>query len=267
MFTSIVVAIDPLGSGDRALPVAAALSRRAGVELQLALVSGPGLDAGPDEWELGRHAQAHGIEQWTPVVLNGRDPGRALTSYVAERPGALLVMATSAKTPVSQLLLGSVSEAVLAHHSSPVLLLGRHVPASWSLGDATLVAGVDSSELAELMVPAISAWTESFTAAHPWLVQVLPANAPVFVGDARDSGHVHAFATRMARSGVAAEFEVAHGDPVRALDDFARRVGASALATASTAWAGEHVHWRSTTRSLVRHSPLPVLVVPVFTAD
>jgi nucleotide-binding universal stress UspA family protein len=267
MFTSIVVAIDPLGSGDRALPVAAALARRAGVELQIALVSGAGLDAGPDVWELGRRARGQGIDRWTPVMLNAEDPGRALTSYVAERPGALLVMATNAKTPVSQLLLGSVSEAVLAHHSSPVLLVGRHVPASWSLGDATLVAGVDSSELAEILVPAISAWTESFSAASPWLVQVLPKNAPVFAGDVRPSNHVHAVATRMAGKGITAEFEAVPGDPVHALVDFARSIGASALATASTAWVGEHIHWRSTTRNLVRHAPLPVLVVPAFSAD
>jgi hypothetical protein len=82
-------------------------------------------------------------------------------------------MATSAKSPISQLKLGSVSESVLAHHSSPILLVGRKVTASWNLGDAMLVAGVDSSQLAELMIPAVSAWTESFTATHPWLVQVL----------------------------------------------------------------------------------------------
>jgi nucleotide-binding universal stress UspA family protein len=263
MYTSIVVAVDPLGSGDRALPIAASLARRASIELQLALVIELGRDPRRDVWELTRRAHRHGIDAWTPVVLADPDPGRALTRHVTSQPDTLLVMTCNFTGPIAQRRFDTVGDTVLAGLHTPLLLVGPLVPQSWDLGSATLVAGVDSSPLAERMIPAISEWNETFTGGHPWLVEVLPAGAPVLVGAAGESGHVHRWADRLTACGVPVEFEVVHGDPVRALVDVSSAVGASVLAAPSAASADGTPDWLSTTRQLVRDAPLPVLVVPV----
>ena len=58
MFTSIVVPVDLEPDGDRALPLAGALARAAGIPLELVSVSSPHMPEVPDRVEL--EERAHG---------------------------------------------------------------------------------------------------------------------------------------------------------------------------------------------------------------
>jgi nucleotide-binding universal stress UspA family protein len=264
MFTTIVVPLDLEPGGDRALPVAAALSAHAGVELELVTVSSPGMSEAFDQNELrlradrtGRPASVH--------VLHDNEPAAALVTFLADRPGALVVMATRARSPLGEMVLGSVSEELLTHTGHPILLVGPRADVEDFHGSPTLVAGVDGTEFSAALLPTVVTWQASFDGPHPWLVEVLPvAREPEALGDSAESSYVHRLATALARAGVEAEWEVTHGrHAADALIDFADHVADAVIAVASARWTDpHHAHRTSVARRLAHHAHHPVLVVP-----
>ena len=175
MFTSIVVALDLEREGDRALPIAYALSELGDVSVELLTVQSPFVSEEIDAFELSQRATANGWPADSYVVVHDNDPARAIVDYVEARPGALLIMSTTAKSPVKQQFLGSVSEAVLNRIHVPVLMVGPHVPATTKMSSSTLVACVDSTDVATAAFPAIASWVHTFTSKAPWVIEVLPA--------------------------------------------------------------------------------------------
>ena len=99
MFTSIVVALDLEATGDRALPIAAWLATLGDLPVDLITVSSQGMPTAADVFELERRAAAHGLVDDACLVLHGEDPGATIVERMASRPGALLVMGTTAKGP------------------------------------------------------------------------------------------------------------------------------------------------------------------------
>lgn len=265
MFTSIVVALDLEGEGDRALPIARDLSRLGDIPVELLTVASPLLPEEFDVYELRRRANANGWAADSYVILHDNDPARAIVDYLDNRPGALLVMATSAKSPMKNLFLGSVSEAVLNHILSPVLLVGPHVPAGTTMTSTRLIACVDSTDVAAAVLPVITSWTGTFDNAPPWVVEVLPA-MPGFgrgVAQVIESSYVRNLASQLVVAGVEASFEVLHGDNiVERLEEFTGDIIDAVLVATSTKWTDGHTHWHSTTRRIVQRTIRPVLVVP-----
>ena len=265
MFTSIVVALDLEREGDRALPIARSLSALTDVSVKLLTVHSPGLPTGPDALELGGRASANGWPADSYTILEDNDPASAIVEYVNSRPGTLLIMSTTARSPIRQLFLGSVSEAVLSGIDGPVLLVGPHVPAATDLSRPTLVACVDSTDAAARALPVITSWVHTFKSATPWVVEVLPASiAALGVGrDRTESAYVHFLARRLLESNVVASWEVLHGADVgERLEEFIGTVDDPVLVATSTNWTDDHTHWHSTTRRLVQRSTRPVLVIP-----
>ena len=162
MFTSIVVALDLEWQGDRALPIAQALSELGDVSVELLTVSSPSMSEEVDAFALRQRATANGWSADSYVIVHDDDPARAIVHHIDSRPGALLVMATTAKSPLRSHFLGSVSEAVLNRIDRPVLLIGPHVPATNPMASTTLIACVDSTNVATAAFTAISSWVESF---------------------------------------------------------------------------------------------------------
>jgi nucleotide-binding universal stress UspA family protein len=262
MFTSIVVALDLEREGDRALPIVRSLSSAAnGLPVELVTVQSPGLGPAPDAVELSRRLTANGWEDWNYTVLQDNQPARAIVQHVRSRPGSLLVMSTSAKSPLRQTFLGSVSEGVLSMIDTPVLLVGPRVSADVEMTRPTLVAAVDPAEPGSSTVTAIAAWVETFRGSGPWIVEVLPP--PRRGLDVVETSHVHHIATLLADENVGASWEVLHGSDVcEELEHFAAEVNNPVFVTASANWTDDHTHWHSTTRHLVQRSTRPVLVIP-----
>lgn len=264
MFTSIVVALDLEWQGDRALPIAQALAELGDVSVELLTVSSPSMSEEVDAFALRQRATANGWSADSYVVVHGDDPAQAIVDHLDSRPGALLVMSTTAKSPLRSHFLGSVSEAVLNRIDRPVLLIGPHVPASTTMATTTLIACVDSTNVATAAFAAITSWVETFTSATPWVVEVLPAPHHSGGGVAQivESLHVHNLAQRLISAGVETAWEVLHGDDiVERLEEFANDNDDAVLVTTSTNWTEDHTHWHSTTRRLVQHTTRPVLVV------
>lgn len=266
MFTTIVVPLDLEPAGDRALPVAAALARTAGVGLELVTVSSPNLGEAGDLHELRRRAEAHSDPRHRAAtyVLHDNDPAAALVAFLADRPGALVVMGTRARSPLGELLLGSVSEELLTHTDSPVLLVGPHASVPDPTGRPTLVAGVDGSGVSEALLPTLIAWKAAFGGPRPWLVEVLPVTREAAPHpDVADTADVHRLANNFAEKGLETDWEVAHAKhPADALIDFADRVEDAVIAVASVRWTDpRHAHRTSVARQLAHEAHHPVLVV------
>jgi nucleotide-binding universal stress UspA family protein len=267
MFTTIVVPLDLEPGGDRALPMAAALARTAGVGLELVTVSSPHLDEATDLHELRQRAVKYGdpARPAATYVLHDNDPAAALVAFLADRPGALVVMGTRARSRFGEVLLGSVSEELLTHTQHPVLVVGRHARVEHPSGSPTLVAGVDGSDVSEALLPTLVTWKESFGGATPWLVEVLGVpREPAVPADVADTADVHRVAAAFAGQGFDAEWEVAHAKhPADALIDFADHVDDAVIAVASVRWTDpRHAHRTSVARQLAHDAHHPVLVIP-----
>jgi nucleotide-binding universal stress UspA family protein len=267
MFTTIVVPLDLEPGGDRALPVAAALARTAGLGLELVTISSPHVDEAADQQELRRRAAEHGdpARPAATHVLHDNDPAAALVAFLADRPGALVVMGTRARSRLGEFLLGSVSEELLTHTQHPVLMVGPHARVAHPSGSPTLVAGVDGSDVSAVLLPTLVTWKESFGGATPWLLEVLDVpREPTGPLDVAESAEVHRLAATFASKGLDTEWEVAHAKhPADALIDFADRVDDAVIAVASARWTDPHqAHWTSVARQLAHEAHHPVLVIP-----
>jgi nucleotide-binding universal stress UspA family protein len=264
LFSSIVVALDMEGIGERALPVTRSLARRSGLPVEAVTVAAPDKPGVFKVWDVEKLLSARGIGSHSIFVLHEDDPARAIAAHIGNRDGVLLVMATTAKGALGERVQGSVSEDVLSHVHQPVLLVGPNVGENCELASPTLVACVDGSPHTEAALPVIAKWTKTFGGGVPWLAEVVPARpgAAAPQGDLLEAAHVRSFADRLAARGVHASWEVLHGgDPVAALEDFTNQVADAVLVVTSERWAGT-THWFSTTRKLARWSSRPVLVVP-----
>ncbi len=266
MFTSIVVPLD-LCEGDRALSVAASLSKAARIRATLLTVSSPGLPREVDEYELHTRAAKYGLTAANLVSLQGDDPADAIARYMwGMNHASLLVMATGARGPLGRRVFGSVSEDVLARLGGPALLIGPSVPDNVTLSSPELIVAVADADHSADVSDAVATWTSTFPGPPPTVVEVV--ETPVRVGGDPGSelarNHAAAVVAELGARGVEATTKVLHGgEPVFWLNEYAASVNDGVLVAASHQWTDGHVHLHSTTRKLVHLASRPVLVVPV----
>jgi len=176
MFRSLVVPVDLGPKGDRAVAWAKALARVAGIPVELVHVLTPSMPQSVDASALQQRARDDAPEvTWT--MLHEADPVPALLSLISARADALVIMATQARGAVSEQILGSMSEDLLAGGGNPLLLLGPRVDVPTEPINPTLVAGVDGSKASEALLPVIQSWVQTFAGSSPWLVEVLRPSA------------------------------------------------------------------------------------------
>ena len=227
MFSSVVVPLDLEPDGDRALPLARRLAAIAGIPLELVTVSSPAVTEEVDRYELERRGRAGGA-QWTATILHDNDPAAAIVGFVAQRSGALVVMATKARSAIGELVLGSVSEGLLSHADGPFLLIGPNASPDGSPTAVTPVAGIEDGSPSDAVGTALAAWSASFDGPPPRLAD-------------------------MGRGGRAAD----------ALMELADRVDNAIIVVASARWTDpDRTHLRSVARRLAHSAHHPVLVVP-----
>src|SRR6476659_10009707 len=166
MFSSVVIPLDLEPDGDRALPLARRLAATAGIPLELVTVSSPAVTEEVDRYELQRRGRA-GDASWTAAILHDNDPAAAIVGFVAQRPGALVVMATKARSAIGELVLGSVSEGLLSHADGPFLLIGPNASPDGSLTGLTPVASIEDDSPSDAVGTALAAWSASFDGPPP----------------------------------------------------------------------------------------------------
>ncbi len=125
-FSSIVVALDLGSTGDRALVVARSLAEHSGIPVELVTVSSPNVADDVDAYELRRRARDHGWPDSACTIVHDDNPARGIVDHLAQRDGALLVMAAD-KRPLRTRVVGNIGEEVVRTCSAPVLLVGPSV--------------------------------------------------------------------------------------------------------------------------------------------
>jgi len=265
MFRSIVVPVDFAGEGDRAAAVAARLAVVAGLPVELLRVAPPESSEELDRYELSVRADALAPVSVATSRVVASDVVGVLADELEQRPDALLVLGTSARGPIGEFVLGSVSEALLARIDHPAVLVGPRVPEHAAIGESLVVA-VNDQRTGETLLPSVADLARLF-GIQPWFVQVAPPSPMLGESLERstETALVHRLAGELRELHLDAQWDVLHGRAVpETIIDFTASMDGGIIAVASERWAAEdRIHWSSTARSLVHRSPFPVLVVPL----
>ena len=258
---SLLVPVDYLPSGDRALLIARRLARIAGIPIELVTVSSPGLSEALDVDQLAERVDSLAPVEAIWTIAHDDDVAAAIVRVIEDRPNALPVIGTSARGPVAELLLGSVSEAVLSSLDRPALFVGPNVDTDTERIERLVVAVSSWSGGAEL-IEAVTDLVTAFPAAVE-MVEVLPPSKMGTAADAADANLVRGMATALQRRSIPAQWSVVHDDdPAQGVVRSAAGQQATLIAAPTTRWATHRrVHAKSTVREIVRHASAPVLVI------
>lgn len=259
----ILVPVDPAAGPTPAVALAAALARQTGHAVEVVTVPPVGLPVRPDLAASAQEAQAAGAPRvHTRVLAPTGGVARAIVDR-ARRPDVRLVcLAARDRSPVVQLLGGSVSASVVRSSPVPVLIAG---PAVRGAGEplGRVVACLDGSDLAERTLPVASGLARRLRA-RLVLVQAVPSRGPAQGG--RDEG---AYLRRLGdRLPYPARSEVIHGDPpATAIAAYAGQGGGTLLVMGTHGGSGlRNAVLGSVARDVARTAACPVLVVPAGAA-
>ncbi|MCC5857545.1 MAG: universal stress protein [Ectothiorhodospiraceae bacterium] len=141
----ILVPIDETRYSLTALEPGAVLARQLHIPLEAISVqkSGNALEARREE--LRSVVRQLGYGQAEVTVVSDPDPtARLLQEAQGDAPG-LICMATHARGPVTEMLLGSVASTVIRHSNQPVILVGPRLSLDWDPPIRTVLACIDES--------------------------------------------------------------------------------------------------------------------------
>lgn len=282
MFNSVVVGVDDREGGRDALALAAALARLTGSEL-IAVRAYPyethptRASVGGFEEELRVDASAElervlaqaGVVART-LIVGDTSPARAL-HHVAEHEGAgLLVVGSTHRGSVGQVLVGGVSAGVLHHAPCPVAV----APRGFAAQDGTLTtigAGFDGGEesrdalrLAAELAKASGAQLRVLSVVATAVPAAYPtAYEPEWIERAQQSRReeVERAQRTVEELGVQATGDIVIGSPIDALVELSR--GVDLLVVGSRGWGPvRRLLLGSTSDGLVREAACPVIAVP-----
>jgi nucleotide-binding universal stress UspA family protein len=257
---TVLVAVDPAQPPGLAVPLATALAAQADMTLEVVAAPSPGLVTEPFVDARVQEAAGAGAPRARGRVLPGNEDGdaaAAILDELAQRDDVTMVcMTTHARGTLGQFLLGSVSTSVVERSPRPVLMVG---PAVRRVGRPIrrVVVGLDGSEVGEGALPVADDLARSL-GAELHLVAVTPdgddrARRPQYLQEAASRHGVHPESTTA----------VAGHDPARAIAEVAgdRADTLTVVGTGGPARAAETA-MGSVGATLVRHSTVPVLLVP-----
>lgn len=258
MFESVIVPLDASPMSARAVPAGAAIAAAAGCPLVLLTVSAPA-EVTDTRW-LHRLADGLGIPDVQLLERVGADAAATILGVEAEHPGALLCMATSAHTGVTEIVFGSVAAEIVRHARRPLVVVGPNAGPVEEL--RTIQVCLDGSELAEAGARTGAVWA-SMLGAEVHLVRVAPPSEP---GDPHDAATDLQRVSHGLRDGlgVRATWDVLHGSaPGAELVRYARSAPSSlvVITTHGETGAVERL-LGSTAMRVVHDAPCPVLLVP-----
>lgn len=259
---TVIVPVDPTRSPTLAISIAASLARQAGLDVELVAV--PPLGLASDAYLRARvqDAIAAGAPQvrGNLLVTAGR-PAAAIVDWAERSDTVLVCMATHGRGRVGDVVLGSVSAAVVRRSSVPVLLVG---PAVNAAGDRVrrLVTCLDGSALAERAVPAAAELAGRLDA-EVVLVRVVPhERARPGPGGVPELAYLHNVAERIPDVPVAFE-PVYDREPAQAIARYVSGRDDTVVVMGTHGRSGlQQLVLGSVARGVVHRADCPVLVVP-----
>jgi nucleotide-binding universal stress UspA family protein len=262
VYRNLLVPLDRSPEAERALAPAVALAARLDADIELVIVSSPGLDPTEHEVYLDRTARSLQSNVRPPRVIAGNDVAAALFEDVRTRPDTLVCMAAHGRRGIGSLVLGSVAEDLVRAADRPVVLVGPSVHTPPPLD--VVVACIDPLTVASRSVLAPAGEMAAALDGVLRLLEVWPASHDGRAGDAVESTKLDALGRSVRRPGVVLEVQVHHDDrPSAGILDAAAECQAGLLVMMTRARAGfARAALGSVTMDVVRGAPCPVLVVP-----
>lgn len=200
--------------------------------------------------------QAPGVRQATE---RGEEPAGAILSHAEEIGAGVICMGTHGRGGIRRLVLGSVTEEVVREARRPVMTVRQGVRGWGEEGPRRVLVGAD---LSPMMRPSL-AWSGALaaaTGAELTAAHVVTSHAGAVEHDRLQK--IHASFRELGFEGVELDADLLVGDPGDRLRSYAEEEAVDLIVTATHGRSGPaRLVLGSTTESLVRRAPCPVLTV------
>jgi nucleotide-binding universal stress UspA family protein len=296
MYNRILVAVDGSRLSENVLPYTRFLAKKLQIPVDLFRVVGPPAQKPMSiaERVLSDEVRANmgktfadylkGVANSFPdpsivnCIVGAGDPAEAIVDRAGTDAETLIIMGTHGRSGVRRWLLGSVAEKVLQMTCNPVLLVrGTDAPMTLEVPVKTIVVPLDSSSLAEEVLPHVS---EMATKLHLEIVLVRVYALSLIY---RDSQHYYPpypdqllenlkeeaekyleqKAAQIKKDGLGrVSFACLEGDGAEQIIDFAKKTPDAFIAMTTHGRSGiARLILGSVTGRIVRHASNPVLVI------
>lgn len=257
MTESLLVPLDESPVAEAGLAVARDLAGLIGASIRLMTVVVPNSDEAEAVEYLRSAADRAGIEPTGVEVIASTGPAREIVDS-AHAHRALVCMATHGRGRLGELLLGSVSQAVIARSLAPVLLVGPDAQVAPQASGPVLVP-LDGSPSATTALPLAIAWASDLgVGLH--LVHVTPPGS-IGTEGTDPSVLIEGVALHEGAAALEVTAEVIEGKPAALVVGAARDQHASLIVLTSRGATNE-LTLSKVARRIIRDAPVPVLVVP-----
>jgi nucleotide-binding universal stress UspA family protein len=272
----VLVGVDGSAGSITALRWAGALAARTGLGLTAVMAwthPEPGYPAGAGDpvEEMHQHVQARiegiaaqaGVVEVDPRSVQGH-PARALLEAEASPDVAMVILGTRGLGTIPGLMLGSVSRRLIWHTTRPLVLV-PHLAGDGIPDLARVVIATDRSRAADDAL-AWGAWLCDASRARATVVRCLDPGAELPVGrldevNQRATAEIEECCEALRARGVEHEAIVVNGDPRVGILAATERSGAGLIVIGKRG-ASQFEAIGGTASYLIRHSPLPLAVVP-----
>jgi nucleotide-binding universal stress UspA family protein len=257
MTESLLVPLDESPVAEAGLAAARDLAGLIGASIRLMTVVIPNSDEAEAAEYLRAAAARAGVEPTGVEVIASTGPAREIVDS-AEAHGDLVCMATHGRGRLGELLLGSVSQAVIGRSTAPVLLVGPDAQVAPQASGPVLVP-LDGSPSATTALPPAIAWaSELRVGLH--LVHVTPPGS-IGTEGTDPNALIETVSPHEGPAGLEVTAEVIEGNPAALVVDAARDQHASLIVLTSRG-ATDELTLSKVARRIIRDAPVPVLVVP-----
>lgn len=267
--STVIVPLSKSETSESALNPAAELARHFGAELHVLTV---GIERAEAEAMAVRVAElAAGRDAKVDTWVDWDVPGSIVAAYEMY-PFPLVCMASHARGRLGEALLGSFTTPLLAEATDPILLVGPEYESSRRMLDGPVFACVDGSEGSERVIPVAARWASALGLP----LRIVTVAEPALAGlDGRDPYRAHgphgdpqAYVDALADGWRQPDLDVAGmaifdplgPGPALASELETTRCGLLAVTTHARTGLRRAVFGSQAT-AIVRHSPVPVLVV------
>jgi nucleotide-binding universal stress UspA family protein len=298
MFKNILVPLDGSKLSEAAIPVAASLAKTLHTPVTLlhiiekdaspeihrdhhitqadeasAYLEGRARRAFPEGAKVDWHVHTAAVKDVAAGIVE-----HAMTEF---RPD-LIVMCTHGKSGVRDLLFGSIAQQVVAHGTTPLLLIKPDTDSSNTFKLDKILVPLDSGpvhddslpltqELAKAygaeiylltVIPTFSTVTGETAAASSLLPATTSALLEINVENAEVDLRAHL--DELKRAGFQARAEIARGDPATEIVNLSERLNADLVVLSTHRKAGAAAFWaRSVAPNATRKARVPILLIPL----
>lgn len=284
-YSNLLVCLDGSPVAEQILPYARALAEVCGMRVDLMAVINSGARTSSSREYLQKAAATHFAGMEVGILEKRGRPPEAILEQAGSRPETVIGLATHGRSGIQRWVLGSVATKVIQAALNPVFLIRAKQTAAADNGRLTsVIVALDGSELAESVLPAVTDLAKCMSL-EVVLAQAYELPSTAYYRTEDFSGgeefvpsyeEVVAEASREPRlylERIAEEFRgrgaervrtvLLKGDPADEILKLSSATNGSFLAMCTHGISGVK-SWLlgSVTDKVVRHSDVPVLIVP-----